>query len=507
MSAVDSTQARGGSSYREILTSSALIGGSTLINVAVGIVRTKAMAVLLGPAGYGLLGAYALISDLARTIAQLGINSSGVREIADASASGNVARIARTACVLKRAAVVCGSLGSLLLLLLSGPVSELSFGTMQHGADVALLSLTVFLGVLSAAQGAMLQGLRRIADIARVGVFGALLGTVASVTLVYLLGQDGIVPALIAVAASSLLVLWWYCRKLAIEPAVLTAKQTVAESGTLLKLGLAFMASTLLTMGAAYVVRVFILRTLGLDAAGLYTAAWTLGGLYVGFVLQSLGTDFYPRLVGVASDDVQCNRLVNEQAHVSLLLALPGVLATLTFAPLVVSLFYSSAFAGAVEILRWICLGMALRVLTWPLGYIVVAKNRQTLFFAMDLAWTLVNVGLSWWCIQTLGIVGAGIAFFASYVFHAAMVYPVARRLSGFRWSAGTGRIAAYGLLATGTLFVALNSLPPLTGAAFGLLLTVVSTYGCTRSLLHLLPESRLPRAVQWLLNLPGGSR
>jgi PST family polysaccharide transporter len=147
---------------------------------------------------------------------------------------------------------------------------------------------------------------------------------------------------------------------------------------------------------------------------------------------------------------------------------------------------------------------MALRVLTWPLGYIVVAKGRGKLFFAMDLAWTVVNVSLSWWCIQRLGIEGAGVAFFASYVFHAAMVYPVVRRLSGFRWSVETGQTAAFGLLATGTLFVALIFLPPLSGAAFGLLLTLVSTYGCTRSVLRLMPERRLPRAVQWLLKLPG---
>ena len=41
--------------------------------------------------------------------------------------------------------------------------------------------------------------------------------------------------------------------------------------------------------------------------------------------------------------------------------------------------------------LRWFCLGMALRVLTWPLGYIVIVKSRQVLFFAMELAWTLVK--------------------------------------------------------------------------------------------------------------------
>ena len=40
----------------------------------------------------------------------------------------------------------------------------------------------------------------------------------------------------------------------------------------------------------------------GLEAAGLYQAAWTLSGLYVGFILQSMGTDFYPRLVGCCED-------------------------------------------------------------------------------------------------------------------------------------------------------------------------------------------------------------
>ena len=46
--------------YGQILKSSALIGGSSVLTIAIGIVRTKATAVLLGPAGFGLLGAVQL---------------------------------------------------------------------------------------------------------------------------------------------------------------------------------------------------------------------------------------------------------------------------------------------------------------------------------------------------------------------------------------------------------------------------------------------------------------
>jgi hypothetical protein len=67
-------------SYSEILKSSALIGFSTLINLAIGVIRTKAMAVWLGPAAFGLMGLYGSIADLAQGVAGMGINATGVRQ-------------------------------------------------------------------------------------------------------------------------------------------------------------------------------------------------------------------------------------------------------------------------------------------------------------------------------------------------------------------------------------------------------------------------------------------
>ena len=59
-----------------------------MLKIGLGIVRTKAMALLLGPAGVGLLGLYGTIADLAQTIAGMGINTSGVRQIAEAVGHG-----------------------------------------------------------------------------------------------------------------------------------------------------------------------------------------------------------------------------------------------------------------------------------------------------------------------------------------------------------------------------------------------------------------------------------
>jgi antigen flippase len=64
-----------------------------------------------------------------------------------------------------------------------------------------------------------------------------------------------------------------------------------------------------MTSGIAYAVRIILLRKVGFEATGFYQSAWTLGGLYVGFILQAMGADFYPRLTANASDNMACNRL------------------------------------------------------------------------------------------------------------------------------------------------------------------------------------------------------
>jgi PST family polysaccharide transporter len=364
------------------------------------------------------------------------------------------------------------------------------------------LSLAVFFNLVAGGQGALIQGMRRISDMAKLSVLGAVCGTTVSVPLVYFLGQAGIVPALVAVAGASFLASWIFSSKLSLQRPLMTVSEVRDEASALLRLGFAFMASGFLMLAAAYAVRAFVLRNVGVEAAGLYQSAFTLGGLYIGFILQAMSADFYPRLVGVCKDNAQTNRLVNEQARVSLLIAGPGVLGTLTFAPTVIALLYTNQFAGAVEPLRWICLGMALRIISWPMGYIVVAKGKQLVYFATELAWTAVNVAMSWLCIEAFGLIGAGVAFFCSYVFHALLLYPVVFVVTGFRWTATTARTTLLFLTSIGAVFGAAELLSPLAAMTFGAAATLASAAYSLYLLVRLSHEDmppRVKRVMSWL--------
>src|SRR6185436_2513099 len=185
----------GKQTYGQILKSSMLIGGSSMMNIGLGVVRTKAMALILGASGVGLIGLYNSIVDVARAIGGMGINNSGVRQIAEAVGSGDMQRTARTVTTLRRVALLLGALGALLLVVFRKPISRLSFGDDRHAGAIALLALAVFFTDVSIGQIAVVQGMRRIADLARTSVLGAFYGTVFSIPIVYVYGESGIVPS------------------------------------------------------------------------------------------------------------------------------------------------------------------------------------------------------------------------------------------------------------------------------------------------------------------------
>ncbi len=488
------------STYGQILKSSAIIGGSSIVNIAVSIVRAKAMALLLGPAGVGLVGLYSSVLDLTHSIDGMGINRSGVRQIAEAAGSGEEERIARTATVLRRTSMFLGVFGAALLVLFCRRVSVWTFGSDKLAMPVAFLSIAVFVSAISDGQAALIQGMRRISDLARIGVLTAVFGAALTLVLVYFFREAAVVPSLVGVATITLGISWWYRRKVKIPTVSLTAQQVREEAGALLKLGFAFMASSVLTTGAAYAIRIIVRNGAGLEAAGLYQSAWAIGGLYVGFILQAMGSDFYPRLTAVANDDTACNRLVNEQAEIGLLLAGPGVIATLTFAPLVLALFYSTRFAGAVEPLRWICLGMGLRVIAWPMGYVILAKGVQTIFFWTEVAASVVHVGLAFVLVRIFGLPGATMAFFGLYIWHGFLIYAIVNRLTRFRWSPANLRTAALFLPLIGAVFLSFIVFPVWVATSLGTVAVVVSAIYSLRLLCRLVSLERIPRRIRNLL-------
>ena len=444
----EENQSQSDHSYRQILKATSLIGGSSLINMGIGMIRTKFVAVLLGPSGVGLIGVYGAITGMISTISGMGIGSSGVRQIAEAHGSGDEDRIARTLKTLRRTVWLTGCLGMMIMILGCAFLSRSSFGATNHAIPIALLGITILLGNIASGQSCLMQGTRRIGDIAWVSIIGALNGTAISIPCFYFWGQNGIVPSLILTAVAALTTSWWFARRIAVKPVIMSWMESREDAIKLLRLGVPLMLAGLMTTLSSYLIRVLLIRQVGLDGVGIWQAAFSLSGVLVNFVLGAMGTDYYPRLTTVSHDDRLVNEAVNAQTEIAILLAVPGLAATIIFAPAAISIFYSGKFDAAVDILRWSIYGVFGRVISWPLGYIMLAKGMGQTFFWSEIFANAFHVAAIWFCTRLWGMPGTGMAFFLLYTVYTIVVYIIGYVVSRTTWTwANQIHIFAFGVL------------------------------------------------------------
>jgi PST family polysaccharide transporter len=459
------------------------MGGAAGIKLLMGMVSVKFAAVLIGTSGMGLLASFTALQGLIVILAGLGIQSSAVRDIAAADALKDLAAVGRKVFALQRICWLTGLAGLAFVVILSSLISQLSFGSVNYQFEIAGLGFAILFANLSGGQMAILQGMRRIGDLARVNIFSAVIGTVAAVGLYAALGLRGIVPALVAVAAIQLGFSWRYARRVPVSQVALGWRQVFAEAGSMVRLGLVFMWSALLATGVTYFTVVLITQQHGLPAAGIYSAAFALSGVFVSFVLQAMAADYYPRLTAAGNDSPEMVRLVNEQTEIGMLLAMPGLLATMALAPWVIQLFYTSEFLGAVQLLHWFILGCVGRVISWPLSYVMLALGQGRWFLFTETTFNLLHVVLITLGLYFFGIEGVAIAFFVLYLGYIGATYLVSRHLIGFRWSAACTRLALLALPPIVTTFIAVRWLPLWPATVVGCLITVVVSVHALRSL------------------------
>ena len=287
---------------------------------------------------------------------------------------------------------------------------------------------------------AIVQGCQRIADLAKITVLSAIGQAVSVVVFVYLIGERGIAWSFVVGGGFSLLISRWIMKGMALPKFQSTWSSSVDEGRVLIKLGLGLTNALLLSTLLAYAVRSLIAREQGLEAVGIYLCAYGLSGKFIGFLLDAMQTDFYPRLSAVAHDHEDLNRLVNQQTEIVLLMAMPGLLATLAFAPWLIRLFYSGAFAGATILLRWFILGCLVRVIYAPMAFVQLAKGRSLLYFLSEAFIYLSCLTVTFVLLKAFGLRGAAASYLVGNLFQTIVLLAISRRLTGFRWSQHTVR-------------------------------------------------------------------
>ena len=423
------------SSYRSIFKATSLFGGVQVYQILIQIIKSKFVAVLLGPAGVGIMGLYQSGLQLIQQLSSMGLAQSAVRDVSEANGSNDMLRIAKTVTVVRKLVWVTGLLGLVLVVCFSPLLSKASFGNYDYTIPFIILSITLLFDQLIAGQKVVLQGMRRLKDLAKCSAFGVTFGLITSVPLYYWLGIDGIVPTFILNSLCSLLLSWFYSRKIKVEKVKVTPKQTLEQGKLMLVMGISMSLSGILCTVVAYAIRSYIQVNGGIEIVGLYQAGFIIMSTYVGMITNALATDYYPRLAAINKDNHKCREVVSQQGEIGVMILAPMLTVCLVFMPFVLKILYSNSFLAANEYISWSCLGMMLRMASWVLAFLFVAKAESKLYMINELSANLYYLVFSLIGYKTLGLTGLGIAFALEYVVYFIQCYLIVRKRYDFRFS------------------------------------------------------------------------
>jgi PST family polysaccharide transporter len=395
----------------------------------------KVIAVMLGPSGVGLVGLYVSTIGLIGTVTKLGLGESGVRDIAAASAQdgSDQKRVEQTAAVLGRLCWYSGIAGWVATAVLAWPLSLWIFESKEYVLPLAILGVVVLIESLSSNYNAVLRGLGKIVDLAKIQMASGLVSTAVALLIYWRLGEDGILPVIIATALITLGVNWLYARRLHLPRVSVSADVFVKMSRSLLRLGALFTFVTVLASMVGLAIRSIIIRELGLEASGYFQAATALTSLLGGFMIQAMVTDLYPRLAASIHDVAQVNRLVNEQIQTGILIVAPLMCMILAFRETAIELVYSKSFGPAVALIPWFLAGVLLQVIIVPMEFVARAKAHVGWLSITQSVTHLSQLLMVALFTAKFGLMVAGYAALVALLIQTFLSYAAASWITGFR--------------------------------------------------------------------------
>jgi O-antigen/teichoic acid export membrane protein len=464
-------------SYRQIVKATSLFGGVQVLQIIIQVIRSKFIAVLLGPTGMGISGLLNATLELISYLSNFGLRTSAVKNISAANASGDHVYIATVIFILKRLAWITGILGSLITLILSSWLSKITFGNHDYTIAFIWISITLLFNQLTTGQLVLLQGIRKLDYLAKANIAGSAFGLVLTVPLYYKWGIDGIVPGIIVTSLIALLVSWYYSNKMKLKDVTVSREIAFSEGKNMIYMGFLISMSGLATIGASYLIRIFIGYNGGIAQVGLYNAGFTIINTYVGLIFTAMATDFYPRLSAVADNNKMCKNIINQQAEIAILIMAPCLIVFLVFINWVILILYSTKFIAVNVMINWAAMGMIFKAVSWAIAFILLAKGTKKLFFLNELIANLYILGLNILGYYYWGLSGIGISFAVGYLFYLIQVYIICRIRFDFGFDSTFNIIFAIQFTLTLISFISSRYLDNPFNYIVGVLLIVISSW------------------------------
>jgi PST family polysaccharide transporter len=402
---------------------------ATAARLLAGLVVIKLVAWFAGPEGVGKLGQFMSLMSLLAVFAGGGISAGIVKYVAEYRHDAQ--RLSRLLAAALWYALCASCLMGAMALLLSRPIAQWLLGDPRYENLIRILAIAQLGIALVNYMLAVINGFMDVRRLALIQVLGSVLSVAMVVGLSRWLHLYG---ALLALVVSQLLLLivgvpvWW--RSPYFRPGMLRIRFDGEMTRRLAAFSVMTLTSALLPPLINIAVRNHLAGQFGWQQVGYWQAVSKVSDAYLLFLTTAINIYYLPKLASLHERASLVSEL--RQAYRYLM---PAVIvlavAVYLLRDALTGLLFSADFASANMLYGPQLIGDVIKIASFMLSYLMLAKAMTRLFVVSECVFALSYLALVYMFTERFGLIGAMYAFAANYLLYLAFNIVVARRYLG----------------------------------------------------------------------------
>lgn len=400
---------------------------ATLVRMCAGLVSVKVVAAIIGPAGVALLGQLGNFANIAQTLAGGGICNGITKYVAEHkdSPAATSSYLSAALKITLISSLLCG----LALILTARPLSRMVMLSDGYAYVFVVFGFTVALYALNAAALAAVNGFKDFRCYVKVNIVNSVAGAAFTVALACLWGLGGALVAAVTYQSVVFAVtLWMLRRKLWLRMCSLRARLSRRILGEYGGYALMALATALLVPLVQMLLRGYVMHDISVSQAGIWEGMQKISSIYLMVVTTSMSIYYLPRL-----SELHSPRQLRSEIFKAFSLIVPLLLVAFTaiyfMRFLIIRLLFTAEFAPMQELFVWQMAGDLMRIMSWLLAFMMVAKAMTRHYVISEVLSSACYLALGYWLTDVNGIVGLVQANLINYILYFIAMAVIFRRV------------------------------------------------------------------------------
>lgn len=410
----------------DLVKVSFLNGVSTVIRMITGLISAKVVAVHILTSGVALLGQLNNFVLILQSLSCGGIHNGVTKYIAQNSDSETEYRKYLSTGV--RITTIISSLCGVVLIVGAGYFSKTILKDAQYKSVFYIFGVTIILYALNALLLSIVNGFREFKKYVTINIASSIAGFAFAVVLTISFDVLGSLIALVTYQSVVFIItLILVSRSSWFKWDIFFGKFNKDAAIKLSKYSLMALVSALAIPLSQLMVRNFLIKD-SLHEAGLWSGMTNISNMYLLVITTSLSVYYLPKLSGLKSDAE-----IRQEVGSVYKLLIPFLLIASTliylFRNIIISILFTDEFLPMEELFGFQMIGDILKMSTWVLGYILVAKAMAFTYIIVEIISCSLFVVFSWIFIDSFGTIGATMGYASAFLCQLLIMITIFRKL------------------------------------------------------------------------------